>query len=85
MDVVTGISGSSSAYVYMFIEAMADAVVAERMPRAQAYQFANTTEYKGEHKYAFRITPDWYNINKELWFNDSNRHYSSYCSWYETC
>lgn len=40
MDVVTGISGSSPAYVYMFIEAMADAAVAEGMPRAQAYHFS---------------------------------------------
>lgn len=40
MDVVTGVSGSSPAYVFLFIEAMADAAVAEGMPRAQAYQFA---------------------------------------------
>ncbi len=40
MDVVTGVSGSSPAYVYMFIEAMADAAVADGMPRAQAYKFA---------------------------------------------
>lgn len=45
MDVVTGISGSSPAYVYMFIEAMADAAVAEGMPRAQAYQFAAQAVY----------------------------------------
>lgn len=40
MDVVTAVSGSSPAYVYMFIEAMADAAVSGGMPRAQAYQFA---------------------------------------------
>ena len=40
MDVVTAVSGSSPAYVYMFIEAMADAAVADGMPRAQAYKFA---------------------------------------------
>ena len=40
MDAVTGISGSSPAYVYMFIEAMADAAVADGMPRNQAYKFA---------------------------------------------
>ena len=40
MDVVVGVSGSSPAYVYMFIEAMADAAVADGMPRAQAYRFA---------------------------------------------
>ncbi|MCD7868360.1 MAG: pyrroline-5-carboxylate reductase [Clostridiales bacterium] len=39
IDVVTGISGSSPAYVYMFIEAMADAAVAEGMSRASAYEF----------------------------------------------
>ena len=41
IDVVTGISGSSPAYVFLFIEAMADAAVAEGMPRAQAYEFAS--------------------------------------------
>ena len=40
MDVVVGVSGSSPAYVFMFIEAMADAAVADGMPRAQAYRFA---------------------------------------------
>lgn len=40
MDAVVAVSGSSPAYVFLFIEAMADAAVAEGMPRAQAYQFA---------------------------------------------
>ncbi|MCI9080415.1 MAG: pyrroline-5-carboxylate reductase [Lachnospiraceae bacterium] len=40
MDAVVATSGSSPAYVFMFIEAMADAAVAEGMPRAQAYSFA---------------------------------------------
>ena len=40
MDVVVAVSGSSPAYVFMFIEAMADAAVADGMPRAQAYEFA---------------------------------------------
>lgn len=40
MDVVTAVSGSSPAYVYMFIEAMADAAVEGGMPRNQAYTFA---------------------------------------------
>ena len=40
MDVVVGLSGSSPAYVFMFIEAMADAAVAAGMPRNQAYTFA---------------------------------------------
>ena len=40
MDTVVGVSGSSPAYVFMFIEAMADAAVAEGIPRKQAYQFA---------------------------------------------
>lgn len=43
MAVVTSLSGSSPAYVYMFIEAMADAAVADGMPRAQAYHFAAQT------------------------------------------
>lgn len=40
MDVVTAVSGSSPAYVFMFIEAMADAAVEGGMPRNQAYTFA---------------------------------------------
>ncbi|EPY2274552.1 pyrroline-5-carboxylate reductase [Clostridium sporogenes] len=40
MDSVTAVSGSSPAYVYMFIEAMADAAVLEGMPRDKAYKFA---------------------------------------------
>jgi pyrroline-5-carboxylate reductase len=39
-DAVTGVSGSSPAYVFMMLEAMADAAVAGGMPRAQAYKFA---------------------------------------------
>lgn len=40
IDVVTAVSGSSPAYVFMFIEAMADAAVAGGMPRDKAYTFA---------------------------------------------
>ena len=40
MDAVSAVSGCSPAYVFMFIEAMADAAVADGMPRAQAYKFA---------------------------------------------
>lgn len=40
MDVVVSVSGSSPAYVFIMIEAMADAAVADGMPRAQAYEFA---------------------------------------------
>ena len=40
MDTVVGVSGSSPAYVFLFIEAMADEAVAAGMPRQQAYQFA---------------------------------------------
>ena len=39
-DAVIAISGSSPAYVYMFIEAMADAGVQEGLPRALAYEMA---------------------------------------------
>ncbi|MBQ9991518.1 MAG: pyrroline-5-carboxylate reductase [Lachnospiraceae bacterium] len=40
MDAVGAVSGSSPAYVFMFMEAMADAAVAGGMPRALAYRMA---------------------------------------------
>lgn len=40
IDSVIGVSGSAPAYVFMFIEAMADAAVRKGMPRNQAYKFA---------------------------------------------
>ena len=40
MDAFSAVSGSSPAYVFMFIEAMADAGVAAGLPRKQAYEFA---------------------------------------------
>lgn len=40
MDVVAAVSGSSPAYVFLFLEALADGAVAEGMPRKQAYRFA---------------------------------------------
>lgn len=40
LNAVTAVSGSSPAYVFMFIEAMADGGVAMGMSRAQALQFA---------------------------------------------
>lgn len=40
MDVVVAVSSSSPAYIFMFIEAMADAASADGMPRDQAYGFA---------------------------------------------
>ena len=43
MDVVTAVSGSSPAYVFMFIEAMADACVKHGMPRQAAYEFVAQT------------------------------------------
>lgn len=41
MDVVTAVSGSSPAYVFLLIEAMADAAVLDGMPRDKAYKFAS--------------------------------------------
>lgn len=43
MSAVTCASGSSPAYVYMFIEALADSVVKYGMPRAMAYEFVAQT------------------------------------------
>lgn len=40
MDGFTGLCGSSPAYIYMLIEAMADAGVLEGIPRAQSYTMA---------------------------------------------
>ena len=40
MDAVVAVSGSSPAYVYMMIEAMADAAVSEGLERSKAYEFA---------------------------------------------
>ena len=45
MDVVTGVSGSSPAYIFILIEAMADVAVAEGMPRDKAYKFAAQTVF----------------------------------------
>lgn len=42
-DAVTAVSGSSPAYVFMFMEAMADAAVSLGMPRDQAYRFSENT------------------------------------------
>jgi len=41
MDAVTAVSGSAPAYVFMMIEAMADAAVIGGLPREQAYRFAS--------------------------------------------
>ena len=40
MDTVTGLSGSSPAFIYMLIEAMADEAVRHGMKRDKAYTFA---------------------------------------------
>lgn len=40
IDAFIGVAGSAPAYVFMFIEAMADAAVLAGMPRKQAYEFA---------------------------------------------
>lgn len=43
IDAVCGLIGSGPAYVYLFIEALADGAVLEGMPRQMAYTFAAQT------------------------------------------
>lgn len=43
MDATGGVSGSSPAFVFLFIEALADAGVKGGLPRAQSYRFAAQT------------------------------------------
>ena len=43
MDTVGAVSGAAPAYVFMFLEALADAGVKGGMPRRQAYRFAAQT------------------------------------------
>ena len=45
MDALGALSGSSPAYVFMFIEAMADAGVAAGIPRKHAYELAAQAVY----------------------------------------
>ncbi|MCR5106729.1 MAG: pyrroline-5-carboxylate reductase [Lachnospiraceae bacterium] len=45
IDAVVAVSGSSPAYVFMMIEAMADAAVAEGLPRKTAYEMAAQAVY----------------------------------------
>ena len=45
IDVVVSVSGSSPAYVFMFIEALADGAVRCGMSRQDAYEFATQTVY----------------------------------------
>ena len=40
LDSVTAVSGRSPAYVFMFIEALADGAVRDGIPRPQAYRLA---------------------------------------------
>ncbi len=74
MDVVTAVSGSSPAYVFMFIEAMADAAVAGGMPRQQAYKFLPHRRYLEVQRWFLRRenirenSKIWYALRQELPF-----------------
>ncbi|KOA19077.1 pyrroline-5-carboxylate reductase [Clostridium homopropionicum DSM 5847] len=45
MDTVTALTGSSPAYVFMFIEALADGAVLKGLPRDKAYKMAAQAVY----------------------------------------
>jgi pyrroline-5-carboxylate reductase len=45
IDTITALTGSSPAYVYMFIEALADGAVLKGLPRAKAYTMAAQAVY----------------------------------------
>jgi pyrroline-5-carboxylate reductase len=49
LDVVTALSGSGPAYVYLFAKAMADAAVSEGIPRGLAIRMALKTIRGAEH------------------------------------
>jgi pyrroline-5-carboxylate reductase len=49
LDVVTALSGSGPAYVYLFAKAMADAAISENIPRALAIRMTLKTIRGAEH------------------------------------
>lgn len=74
MNAVVCASGSSPAYVYMFIEALADGVVKYGMPRDKAYEFvAQTVSGAAQMDSSDKRTPGSFKVKYVLLENNNSR------------